>query len=200
MAVLQLGLGLLAPALLYLALSVASPRQVASALLLLVLVRAAAAARGGLHEHVRALRFPILALAGAGFVSLVWNDPLALLATPSLVSFGLLCAFAASLRGESVVERLARAQAVSLSEEEVLYCRRVTVLWCAFLLGNGLLALWLALAATRAEWALYTGLVSYLLVGTLYASEFVYRQWRFRRYLGAPSDVLFRRIFPPRLR
>jgi len=163
----------------------------------LVLLRVAAAARGG---YARALGLPMLAVAGAGVVSLLWNDPLALLATPALASFALLGAFAGSLRGESVVERLARARMVTLCEEEVLYCRRVTVVWCAFFLGNGALALWLALAATRAEWALYTGLVSYLLVGTLYSAEFVYRQWRFRRYLGAPSDALFRRIFPPRLR
>lgn len=199
MAAFQLGLGLACPALIYLALGVASPRQVASAVLLLVLLRVAVAARGDFLDHVRAFRFPMLTVAGAGVVSLVWNDPLALLATPSLVSFGLLCAFVGSLRGESVVERLARAQKVALGDEEVLYCRRVTVVWCMFFLGNGALALWLAVAATRAEWALYTGLVSYLLLGTLYASEFVYRQWRFRRYLGAPSDALFRRVFPPRL-
>lgn len=200
MAAFQLGLGLACPALIYLALRVASPRQVASALLLLVLLRVAVVAQANILEHLRAFRVPLLAVAGAGVVSLVWNDPLALLATPSLVSFGLLCAFASSLRGESVVERLARAQSVPLCDEEVLYCRRVTILWCAFFLGNGALALWLAVAATHAEWALYTGLVSYLLLGTLYASEFVYRQWRFRRYLGAPSDALFRRIFPPRVR
>jgi uncharacterized membrane protein len=198
-AALQLVLGLACPALIYLALRMASARQVASAALLLVLLRVAVAARADLRGQLRAARIPMLAVACAGVVSLVRNDPLALLATPSLVSFGLLCAFAGSLRGESVVERLARAQGVSLCDEEVLYCRRVTVVWCAFFLGNGALALWLAVAATRAEWALYTGLVSYLLLGSLYASEFVYRQWRFRRYLGAPSDALFRRIFPPRL-
>jgi uncharacterized membrane protein len=198
-AAFDLALGLACPALIYLALRVASPRPVAFAVLLLVLLRVALAARGGFLEHLRAFRLPMLAVGGASVVSLVWNDPLALLATPSLVSFGLLCAFAGSLRGESVIERWARAQKVTLCAEEVHYCRRVTVVWCAFFLGNGALALWLAVAATRAEWALYTGVVSYLLLGTLYASEFVYRQWRFRRYLGAPSDVFFRRIFPPRL-
>jgi uncharacterized membrane protein len=198
-AALQLGLCLAGPALIYLALRVASARQVAAAALLLLLLRVAVAARREFRGQVRAFGLPLLAVAGAGVVSLIWNDPLALLATPSLVSFGLLFAFAGSLRGESVVERLARAQKASLCDEEVLYCRRVTVVWCAFFLGNGALALWLAVAATRAEWALYTGLVSYLLIGTLYASEFVYRHWRFRHTLGAPSEALFRRIFPPRL-
>ena len=55
-----------------------------------------------------------------------------------------------------------------------------------------------SLAASLEVWTLYTGLVSYLLIGTLFAIEFVYRHWRFRRYLGAPTDALLRRIFPPR--
>ena len=196
---LQLALGLAYPALVYLALRVTSPRQVALAVLLLVALRLVLTSRATLASQVRAVRLPLLAIAGAMGVSLVWNDPLALLATPALVSFGLLFAFANSLKGECVVERLARAQIERLSREEVRYCRRVNVVWCGFLLCNGVVVLALAVAASRAEWAFYTGLVSYLLIGKLYTAEFIYRQWRFRRYLGAPSDVLFRRIFPPRV-
>ena len=45
-------------------------------------------------------------------------------------------------------------------------------------------------------WTLYTGLVSYLLVGLLYSVEFVVRSWRFGRYGGTLVEPLFRRIFP----
>ena len=64
--------------------------------------------------------------------------------------------------------------------------------------AHGLVASWLAVVGPPERWALYTGLIAYLLVGALFSAEFVYRQWRFRRYLGAPTDALFRRIFPPR--
>ena len=81
--------------------------------------------------------------------------------------------------------------------DEHAYCRRVTALWCAFLVANAGVIVWLALAGTRELWALYTGVVAYLLMGALFAAEFVYRHWRFRRYVGLPTDALLRRFFPP---
>jgi hypothetical protein len=56
----------------------------------------------------------------------------------------------------------------------------------------------LALSGDLAIWTLYTGIVSYLLLGTLFACEYVYRHWRFRRYVGAPTDVVLKWFFPPR--
>ena len=57
---------------------------------------------------------------------------------------------------------------------------------------------WLALYASLAWWTLYTGVLSYVLIATLFAAETVYRYWRFRPYDGSVTDPLFRRIFPPR--
>src|SRR5207247_455361 len=63
---------------------------------------------------------------------------------------------------------------------------------------NGGVTLWLALGATLAWWTFYTGVVSYALLGILFAAELVYRYWRFRPYDGSLTDPLFRGIFPPR--
>ena len=107
-------------------------------------------------------------------------------------------AFASSFAArETLIEALALAQVGTLSTTERAYCRRVTALWCAFLLANTGVITWLALAGTRELWALYTGLVAYVLLGLLFAAEFVYRHWRFRRYVGLPTDALLRRLFPP---
>lgn len=200
MAVLQVALGLAYPALIYFSLSATEPRWLALGVLSLLAARVAVASPGRALDHARALGLPVLAVGVAMLVSLVWNDPLALLATPALVSFSLLIVFARSLgRPESTVEAFARAQLDVLSDEQVAYCRRVTVVWCGFFLLNGAVALHLAAAATRAEWAIYTGFIAYLAMGALFACEFVYRHWRFRVYAGAPFDALLRRIFPPRL-
>jgi hypothetical protein len=34
-------------------------------------------------------------------------------------------------------------------------------------------------------------------MGTLFAIEFLYRTWRFRRYVGGPLNPLLERLFPP---
>jgi len=186
------------PVLIYLALDVASPRTIALCALALLAARFAIVAPARFVTTARLARLPALAFAGAIVASALWNDAASLLLTPALVSFALLLAFGLSFREpETVIETFARAQVNTLTPEERAYCRKVTALWCVFFLGNGAVALQLALAGSKEAWALYTAGIAYLLLGLLFASEFVYRQWRFRRYVGAPADVLFRRIFPP---
>jgi uncharacterized membrane protein len=201
MAVLQALLALAYPALIYLALGFASPRRVALCALALLAARLAFVAPERLAAYARVARLPAAAFAGGTLASALWNDAASLLLVPALVSFGLLLSFALSfLQHETVVETFARNQIGALDPEERTYCRRVTAAWCFFFLANGVVVAQLALTEAKEAWALYTGCLSYVLMGLLFAFEFVYRQWRFRRYLGAPTDVLFRRIFPPSAR
>jgi uncharacterized membrane protein len=115
------------------------------------------------------------------------------------VSLGLLFAFARSLWwGPPVVETLARLQVGELSAAELRYCRSVTAVWCVFFAANALVAALLAWSASLRAWALWTGVLSYLAIAVLFAIELGVRSWRFRRYTGAPTDWLMRRLFPPR--
>ncbi len=120
-------------------------------------------------------------------------DELRELAMPAL-----LIAFGRTLLGAGppLVETFARLQFDDLPPEEVAYCRSVTLLWCGFFVANGSVALWLALSGDTAAWALYNGLVAYLLMGLLFAAEFTVRSWRFGRYGGTLVEPLFRRLFP----
>jgi uncharacterized membrane protein len=198
-AVIQTFLGIAYPALIYLALKVAEPRTVAAFVLLLVAARLALLSPERLLRYARALGLPVLAVGLVLGATALWNNATSLLLTPTLISFALLVVFARSMvKGETVIERFARVQAEDLSEEEIRYCRRVTGLWCAFFLLNGIVASWLAVVGDLETWALYTAFLAYVLIGIIFASEFVYRQWRFRRYVGAPTDPFFRRVFPPR--
>ena len=106
--------------------------------------------------------------------------------------------FRFSFGDRPIVERFARLQADDLSEAEVHYCRSVTRLWCGFFIANGSTALYLALVRDLELWALFTGLISYILIGTLFAAEYLYRHWRFRRFVGVFADPLLKVIFPPR--
>lgn len=112
----------------------------------------------------------------------VLDDPRFLLAYPTLVNVALLAGFAWSLRTVPVAERFARLETSELTGSQLRYCRNVTLTWCAFFAANGALSAALALRAPRAVWAVYTGAVSYALVGLLFAAEYVVRKARWGRF------------------
>ncbi len=147
----------------------------------------------------RALWFPVLGLVAVLLLFAAKSDDKRYLSLlPALVNAVLLVTFGASLwKSQPVVETIARLQAGSLSATEVVYCRTVTKVWCGFFVLNTTAIAWLALQGTPAQWAWFTGFFSYLLAGALFSTEYVYRHYRFRRYVGAPTDALLRRIFPP---
>jgi uncharacterized membrane protein/3-hydroxymyristoyl/3-hydroxydecanoyl-(acyl carrier protein) dehydratase len=198
MKALQILFGIGYPVLIYLALSAIGPRFTALLVLGLLVLRIGLADRDLLTRYAQIFWLPMAAIATVSLVAMVSNDPLTLLITPSLISLALLGVFGLSLvRGPAIIERFARLQVDWLSDPEVDYCRRVTWIWCGFFVLNGSIAFGLAIAGSLSAWALYTGVVGYGLMGTLFASEYVYRHWRFRRYLGAFTDPVLRRLFPP---
>ncbi len=158
------------PALVYFGLERFEPR-------VLALLLAAVAA-------VRALvtRERMWAVAAAGGVALaavaaMLNDATALKLYPVVVNATLLALFGISLlHPPSMVERVARLREPELPPAAVAYTRRVTQVWCVFFVVNGTIAFATALWATAAQWALYNGLVAYLLMGLLFVVEWLVRR------------------------
>jgi len=147
-------------------------------------------------ESFGALPLLLVALVATGAVL---DDPRLMLAYPTVVNLVLLSQFAWTLRGGMpMVERFARMEVDDLSPAEIVYCRRVTVVWIVFLAVNGLLSAGLAIWGTRGAWALYTGLISYVLIGVLFSIELTVRKYRFRRIGTGWVDRVFARLFPPK--
>lgn len=156
------------------------------------------ASRGAAATGRDMLLLPVLA-AGLLVVGAALGQAEFAKAVPVLVSGGLLAAFAASLRGpQSMVERFARRSEPALTAEKVRYCRRVTVVWCWFFVANISVTLALAVAASTAWWTLYTGVIAYVAIATLFASEYVVRKATFRDYGRWWHDRILARVFPPR--
>jgi uncharacterized membrane protein len=158
------------PVVVYAALGHVGPRWIALLLVALALVRA------WLTREPFWLVAAGLAtlLAAAGFVGDRWA-PLKLY--PALVNLVLFALFASSLlRGQSVVERLARLREPALPAAAVAYTRRVTQVWCGFFIVNGALAIATALWASDAAWALYNGAIAYALMGLLMGVEWLVRK------------------------
>lgn len=56
------------------------------------------------------------------------------------------------------------------------YCRSVTAAWCVFFVVNGSVALWTALRGSDKVWSVYNGIVSYILMGAMFAVEYMIRR------------------------
>lgn len=96
---------------------------------------------------------------------------------PVLISLALLGLFAGSLcSGMPIIERLARLSESELPPKAVRYTRQVTWVWVGYFVVNASIASGLALWAPLSWWTLYTGLIAYLLMGLLFAGEWLVRQ------------------------
>lgn len=171
-----IGLGLLLvgltyPFIVYLGMGHLSPRLFALMLGTLWLARALSPRQTPLSRtlSIAALSFClVLALADSSIL---------LLGYPVLINLALLALFAGSLcSGMPIIERLARLQEPELPPSAVRYTRKVTWVWAGFFSVNAAIATGLALWAPLTWWTLYTGLIAYLLMGLLFAGEWLVRQ------------------------
>lgn len=75
---------------------------------------------------------------------------------------------------ETVIQKFAKAVDGELSENAVKYTRNLTYIWSALTFFN--FAVSLATVFMSEEiWALFNGLISYLLIGTLFFVEYIIR-------------------------
>jgi uncharacterized membrane protein len=147
------------------------------------------------EQRAAALQLPAIALV---FALLGWllNNGTFLLVLPSATqgTFGLM--FLSSLKGTPLIEHFARMVKPDLSLPEQAHCRSWTRIWGIYLLVLAALGLVLARWASLEVWTGYVGVVSYVLVGVLFAVEYVVRKIQFRDYGRNPLDWLLSKMFP----
>ncbi|MEJ2790700.1 MULTISPECIES: hypothetical protein [unclassified Pseudoxanthomonas] len=169
-AIIFVALSVAYPLVVYWAMGRFEPRWLAVLLLVLALLRAAAARQA----------VWLAAAAGAAVLAglaTVFNQALPLKLYPALINAVMLLVFGASLVfPPSAVERIARLTEPELPPAGVAYTRRVTQIWCGFFVFNGTAALVTALWMSDRAWALYNGLIAYGLIGLLFGGEWLVRQ------------------------
>lgn len=170
---------LLYPFAIYLGLGSFDPRWLALLLIAIVGLRLAASRL----KPPTAIPLAIAIAAATGY-TLITGSQYGLLLYPVLVNGALLLLFAASLlRPPSVIETLARLREPDLPDAALAYTRKVTLVWAVFFALNGAIAL-ATLYLDRTWWALYNGLIAYLLMGLLFGAEWLVRR-RVRSRLDA---------------
>jgi uncharacterized membrane protein len=163
---------LLYPAAVFFGKQYVEPWKIAALLIALLLARLAAS------YSLKHWSTPLLIAGIAYSVFAMWINQLdALLFYPVLVNALMLLIFGWSLYSPpSLVERIARLQHPDLPPEGVIYTRRVTQIWCGFFIVNGALAAATAFWCSLEVWSLYNGLIAYMLMGLLFAGEFLVRK------------------------
>ena len=176
------------PLLVYLLLDRASPA-------LLIGVLGALLAGRLMTMRVLRSRHRLLGLAGIGAfcgVAYAGSQGDALKLYPALISAACAAYGAWTLaHPPSAAERFARTANPDehFDQRKIVYTRRVTWMWVCFLIVNSVIAATSAFAASTGFWALYNGLISYLLMGALFGGEYLFRGWYRRRHYP-PGDGL----------
>ena len=126
-----------------------------------------------LFMMVFSLGYPILVyLYGKDFI--LFSD--VVLFYPVLINLGAAGAFGLSLiYPPSLIERIACQTEPGLDERGIKYTRAVTKIWFGFCLSNSLISLCTVILADMELWAIYNGCISYILIGILFAGEYVFR-------------------------
>lgn len=96
---------------------------------------------------------------------------------PVIVSGVMLFIFGSSLFAEqTVIERFARLQTPDLPYHAVIYTRNVTKIWTAFFIFNIIVTTTFILFENYRLWALFSGIISYILMGMIMFVEYCVRQ------------------------
>lgn len=136
----------------------------------------------------RNLGFALLALCGFCGLALLDKELRVLRAYPVIIS---LCGAGFCLYSlaypPSAIERFARRFGMAIPDEAITYLRGATKLWFGFFVFNAMVAGYTAVATNVAIWALYNGLISYLLIGLLLLGEWLYRR-RYQRMHSHPNN------------
>src|SRR5215470_8233674 len=125
----------------------------------------------------RVWRMPLVTAATIIAALAALDTPLAVKAYPAAVSVAAATVFGATLlHPPSLIERFARLREPDLPPAAQSYCRKVTIVWTAWLITNTIIAAVLSLPGHDEAWALWTGLVAYIVMGALFAGEIVVRR------------------------
>ena len=133
-----------------------------------------------LKQNSKLLISSVLLLVG-GIVCLISGQSIFIKFYPAAMSAIFLFTFASTLFiGPNMCFRFACISDKSLADSPLAkpiekYCLKVTIIWCIFFILNGSAAVYTVLCQNDKIWSIYNGGISYVLMGMLFAIEFVVR-------------------------
>ncbi len=111
---------------------------------------------------------------------------------PVLLNIGLFVVFFSSLdSAKNFIQKIAeKTSGASLDATGVRYTRTVTKIWCGFFITNIVVSISLIWRQAFDWWAIYNGLVSYIMIGILLVGERILRKKIQHKMRHNPLDSL----------
>ncbi|SMG65364.1 conserved hypothetical protein, membrane [methanotrophic bacterial endosymbiont of Bathymodiolus sp.] len=137
--------------------------------------------------RLQKLAIVIILFLGAAF----YQDTMAKL-IPIFIQLSLMLFFGKTLlinKGPSLVERFALLEFPDIPPVLSRYCRHLTMLWTGFFAFNVLACVILAVAAPVEWWAIYTGVLIFVLTALIMVAEYIWRFFLFRR-IELPAEQI----------
>lgn len=158
----------------YIGLNNLTPGVLATILIALLLIRIFLV-RSNLKKLPWLIPASILGVAAIG-VSALTNSTMGFKLYPLAINFAMLMVFAYSyVKPPTVIETFARLTEKNMTPQAIQYTAKVTLIWCFFFIGNGLVSLYTALFTSLDIWMIYNGFISYILMGSLMLVEYLVR-------------------------
>lgn len=102
---------------------------------------------------------------------------------PILINLAFFAFFATSLNSEAIITKFAKMQNPLLDNESIIYTRNLTKIWCGIFMFNASVSGILACFDDKFYWSIFSGFLSYLLLGFMFGGEFLYRNLIFKKRL-----------------
>ncbi len=132
----------------------------------------------------RRVRVQKIAIVIILFLGAIFYQDLMAKLIPIIIQLSLMLFFGKTLlkgKGPSLVERFAQLEFPEIPPVLKRYCRHLTMMWTGFFAFNIVTCVLLALFAPVEWWAIFTGVLIFLLTAILMVSEYIWRFFLFRR-------------------
>jgi len=140
----------------------------------------------------RGVRVQKIAIVIILFLGAIFYQDLMAKLIPIIIQLSLMLFFGRTLlkgKGPSLVERFAQLEFPDIPPVLSRYCRHLTIMWTGFFAFNIVTCILLALFAPVEWWAIFTGMLIFLLTAVLMVTEYIWRYFLFRR-IELPSNQI----------
>jgi uncharacterized membrane protein len=101
-----------------------------------------------------------------------------LLFYPVVASISIACVFFVSLKDKQpLLEKIAERMGEVINKHAQHYLYWLTFIWGILLVINGVIAAYTTFYLTLKQWALYNGFISYILLGSFFMIELIFRHF-----------------------